>query len=320
MYDLFPPIKKNDSFFLNVDEENVKHEIYVEECGNSDGLPVIFLHGGPGAGCEKYHRQLFDPEKYRIILFDQRGCGRSKPHASLINNTTDHLIADIERIRSHLNIGKCVIAGGSWGSTLALAYAQKHPEFVSGLIVRGIFLATAEEVHWFYQEGASHFYPDYWEDFLQPITKEEQNNLLLAYHKRLTGDDEICRMGAAKAWALWEARTASLKPQANLLNHFGTPKTALSVARIEAHYFINNSFFEVNQLLNNMHRLENIPGFIIHGRYDMICKIKQAFDIHKAWPASELNVIESAGHSAGEQGIRSALIKASNDMLKLLKQ
>ncbi|MGK0269647.1 MAG: proline iminopeptidase [Cocleimonas sp.] len=324
MSDLFPPIKKNHSFYLNVDTEtgngaDEKHEIYVEECGNPEGQPVVFLHGGPGAGCEAYHRQLFDPEKYRIVLFDQRGCGRSKPHASLINNTTDHLIADIEMIRVHLEVTKWVVAGGSWGSTLALAYAQTHPNVVRGLIVRGIFLSTPKEVHWFYQEGASQIYPDYWEDFLQPIPPEEQDNLVLAYHKRLTGENEIARMRAAKAWSLWEARTASLQPKNSLLDHFGDPKTALSVARIETHYFINNGFFEPDQLLNNMDRIQNIPGFIIHGRYDMICTIKQAFDLHKAWPQSELFVIQNAGHSAGEQGISSALIKASNDMLKLLK-
>jgi len=317
MNELFPPIKINESFILKTDDE--AHEIYVEECGNPDGQAVIFLHGGPGAGCEAYHRQLFDPEKYRIILFDQRGCGRSKPHASLENNTTQHLIADIEMIRNHLNIRKWVVMGGSWGSTLALAYAQAHPRHVSGMIIRGIFLATPAEIHWFYQEGASHFYPDYWSDFLQPIPEDERDNLLLAYHKRLTGNNEISRMGAAKAWALWEARTASLQPKKELINHFGSPKTALSVARIEAHYFMNDSFLEPNQLLNNMDRLHNIPGFIIHGRYDMICRIQYAFDIHRAWPNSELNIIEGSGHSAGELGIRSALIKAGNDMLRLLK-
>ena len=317
MSDLFPPIKKNYSFYLSADND---HEIYVEECGNPDGQAVVFLHGGPGAGCEKYHRQLFDPEKYRIILFDQRGCGRSTPHASLVANTTDDLVSDIELIRDKLEISNWVVAGGSWGSTLALAYAQAHPKAVAGLIVRGIFLSTPKEIHWFYQEGASQFYPDYWKDYLQPIAEDEQDNLVLAYHKRLTGDNEIARMGAAKAWALWEARTASLQPKSSLLDHFGDPKTALSVARIEAHYFINNGFFEPDQLLNNMDRIQDIPGYIIHGRYDMICTIKQAFDLHDRWPSSELSIIQNAGHSAGEQGITSALIKASNDMLKILKK
>lgn len=316
MSDLFPPIKKNQSFYLKVDET---HEIYVEECGNPEGQAVVFLHGGPGAGCEPYHRQLFDPEKYRIILFDQRGCGLSKPHASLVDNTTNHLIADIEMIREKLEVNKWVVAGGSWGSTLAIAYAQEHPQRVDGLIVRGIFLSTKKEIQWFYQEGASKIYPDYWQDFLQPIPAAEQGDLVSAYHKRLTGDNEIARMGAAKAWALWEARTASLQPKTSLLDHFGDPKTALSVARIEAHYFINDGFFEPDQLLNNMDRLKDIPGFIVHGRYDMICTIKQAFDLHKAWPGSELMVIQNAGHSAGEPGISSALIKSSNHMLKILR-
>lgn len=316
MYDLYPAIEKNSSFYLTVTEENIEHEIYVEECGNPEGQAVIFLHGGPGAGCEAYHRQLFDPEKYRIILFDQRGCGRSKPHASLDNNTTQHLISDIESIRERLQIRKWVVAGGSWGSTLALAYAQEHPNAVSGLIVRGIFLATDEEVQWFYQAGASDFFPDYWQDFLHPVPKDEHDNLLDAYYKRLTGTDEVSRMGAAKAWALWEARTASLKPHPDLLDHFGSPKTALSLARIEAHYFYHQSFLEPDQLLNNMERVAHIPGVIIHGRYDMICKVKTAYAIHQKWPKSELQIIESTGHSAGEVGIRSALIRAGNEMLR----
>lgn len=316
MSDLFPPIHENRHFYLKVDDT---HEIYVEECGSEDGVPVIFLHGGPGAGCELYHRQLFNPEKYRIILFDQRGCGRSHPHASLENNTTQHLISDIEKIRKELGVKKWVVAGGSWGSTLALAYAETHPERVSGLIVRGIFLCTAKEIHWFYQEGASQFFPEYWKDFISTIPENERDNLLQAYHKRLTGDNEIARMGAAKAWSLWEARTATLQPSASVLDHFGDPRNALSIARIEAHYFMNNCFMEENQLLNNASRLKDIPGFIIHGRYDMICPIKQAFDLHEAWPMSELFVVHGAGHAAGELGISAALIKAGNDMLKKLE-
>ncbi len=317
MSELYPPIHENRHFYLKVDDV---HEIYIEECGNQDGEPVVFLHGGPGAGCELYHRQLFDPEKYRIILFDQRGCGRSHPHASLENNTTQHLISDIEKIRTELGINKWVVAGGSWGSTLALAYAQSHPEAVAGMIVRGIFLCTPKELHWFYQEGASQFFPEYWEDFIHPIPPEEQDNILLAYHKRLTGDNEIARMGAAKAWSLWEARTASLQPNASVLDHFSDPRNALSIALIEAHYFINNGFFEESQLLKNMNRIKDIPGFIIHGRYDMICPIKQAFDLHHSWLNSEFFIAQSAGHSAAEQGITAALIKASNDLLKILKK
>ena len=316
MSELYPPIHENRHFYLKVDDV---HEIYVEECGNEDGVPVIFLHGGPGAGCELYHRQLFDPEKYRIILFDQRGCGRSNPHASLENNTTQHIIADMEMIRQELGVEQWVVAGGSWGSTLALAYAEAHPKNVLGLIVRGIFLATKKEIHWFYQEGASQIYPDYWEDFIQPIPEDERDNLLAAYHKRLTGENEIARMGAAKAWSLWEARTATLLPRASLLKHFNDPRNALSIARIETHYFMNNSFMEDDQLLNNLSRIQHIPGYIIHGRYDMICPIKQAFDLHKAWLKSELFIVQGAGHSASEAGVSAALIKAGNDMLKELK-
>ena len=316
MGELYPPIHENRHFYLKVDDT---HEIYVEECGDEAGIPVVFLHGGPGAGCELYHRQLFDPEKYRIILFDQRGCGRSHPHASLQNNTTQDLIDDIEKIRKELAIEKWVVAGGSWGSTLALAYAETHPQRVSGLIVRGVFLATPKEIHWFYQEGASLIFPDYWQDFIDPIPEDERDNLLKAYYQRLTGDNEIARMGAAKAWSLWEARTATLQPSKSLLNHFGDPRNALSIARIETHYFMHNSFLEDNQLLNNVDKIQNIPGFIVQGRYDMICPMKQAWDLHNAWPASELFVVQGAGHSAGEPGISSALIKAGNDLLKVLE-
>ena len=317
MSELYPPIHENRHFYLKVDDV---HEIYIEECGNQNGIPVVFLHGGPGAGCELYHRQLFDPEKYRIILFDQRGCGRSHPHASLENNTTQHLISDIEKIRNELGITKWVVAGGSWGSTLALAYAQSHPEAVSGMIVRGIFLCTPKELHWFYQEGASQFFPEYWEDFLEPIPYKEQDNLLQAFHKRLTGTNEIARMGAAKAWSLWEAHTASLQPNTSVLEHFSDPRNALSIALIEAHYFINKGFLEENQLLQNMDRIKHIPAFIVHGRYDMICPINQAFDLHKSWPGSEFFLVQSAGHSASEQGITAALIKAGNDLLKLVNK
>lgn len=315
MSELYPPIHENRHFYLKVDDI---HEIYVEECGSEDGVPVVFLHGGPGAGCELYHRQLFNPEKYRIILFDQRGCGRSHPHASLENNTTQHLIADIEQIREELGIEKWVVAGGSWGATLALAYAETYPERVLGLIVRGIFLSTPKEVSWFYQEGASRVFPDYWQDFLAPIPENEQDNLLQAYHKRLVGGNEIARMRVAKAWSLWEARTATLFPSSSILEHFSDPRNALSIARIEAHYFINDSFLSENQLLENASILKDIPGYIIHGRYDMICPLEQAYKLHNAWQSSDFFVVQGAGHSAGETGISAALIKASNDLLKRL--
>lgn len=317
MSELYPPIHENRHFYLKVDND---HEIYVEECGNQEGQAVIFLHGGPGAGCELYHRQLFDPEKYRIILFDQRGCGRSHPHASLKNNTTQDLISDMEKIREELHINKWVVAGGSWGSTLALLYAQSHPQRVSGLIVRGIFLATKAELKWFYQEGANNIFPDYWEEFIEPVAKEDRHDLLHAYHKILMNNNEIARMRAAKAWAIWEARTASLQPNSSILEHFNDPRNAHSIACIETHFFVNNCFIEENQILDNMDKIKDIPGYIIHGRYDMICPIKQAFDLHKRWPSSEFYVVNGAGHSAAEKGITAALIKASNELLKYLKQ
>ncbi|HIO92496.1 MAG TPA: prolyl aminopeptidase [Leucothrix mucor] len=312
MSELFPPIHENRHFYLPVDD---LHEIYVEECGEESGTPVIFLHGGPGAGCEPYHRQLFDPKKYRIILFDQRGCGRSKPHTELRQNTTQDLISDIEKIRKYLDIDEWVVAGGSWGSTLALAYAEAHPECVSGLIIRGIYLCTAKEIQWFYQQGANQFYPDYWEDFLAPIPKDEQDDLLHAYHKRLTGSNEIARMQAAKTWSLWEARTATLRPHKALLDHFSSPHTALSLATIETHYFVNNGFLEDGQLLREADKIKDIPCYIIHGRYDMICPVEQAYALHKVLPLSELFIVQGAGHSASEKAIAAALIEASNKIL-----
>ncbi|MCL4167400.1 UNVERIFIED_CONTAM: hypothetical protein GTU68_030286 [Idotea baltica] len=316
MSELFPPIHENRHFYLDVGDQ---HKIYVEECGNPDGIPVIFLHGGPGAGCGEIHRQFFDPEKYWIILFDQRGCGRSTPHASIDNNTTQDLVSDIEKIRNELDIDKWVVSGGSWGSTLSLVYAQTHTENVLGLILRGIFFSTPKEVSWFYQEGASQIFPDYWEDFIEPIPEEERDNFLLAYHKRLNSDNEIKKMGAARAWSLWEARTATLQPSPSGIKKYHDPKNAMGISRIETHYFMNNGFLEENQILNNMNKLQDLPGFIVQGRYDMICPMKQAYDLHKAWPRSEFFVVQSAGHSAGEQGITAALIKAGNDMMKLLQ-
>ncbi|MCK5895306.1 MAG: prolyl aminopeptidase [Cocleimonas sp.] len=312
MSELFPPIHENRHFYLPV---NNLHDIYVEECGNERGVPVVFLHGGPGAGCEAYHRQLFNPEKYRIILFDQRGCGRSKPHAELRQNTTQDLIADMEKIRKYLGIDRWIVAGGSWGSTLALAYAEAHPEKVLGMIIRGIYLCTKKEIQWFYQQGTSQFFPDYWEDFLAPIPDDEQHDLLQAYHQRLTGDNEIARMQAAKAWSLWEARTATLRPHTRLLKHFSNPHTALSLATLEAHYFVNDGFLSENQLLENTECLADIPCYIIHGRYDMICPVEQAYTLHQQLPLSELFIVQESGHAASEKGITAALIEASNKML-----
>lgn len=313
---LYPPIHPYKHFMLPVDDI---HEIYIEECGNPNGIPVVFLHGGPGAGCEAYHRSFFDPEKYRIILFDQRGCGRSHPHATLENNTTQHLIADMETIRKKLRISAWVIFGGSWGSTLALAYAETHPSHTLGLIVRGIFLCSDEELQWFYQQGTSRIFPDYWQDFLAPIPEDEHDNLLQAYYQRLTGNDEIARMGAAKAWSVWEGRTATLAPKQAVIDHFSDPYNALSIARIEAHYFVNHGFLEQNQLLNNSRQLAGIPGMIIHGRYDLICPLENAFKLHQQWPDASLHVVAEAGHAGSEEKIITELVKATQNMAALLE-
>jgi proline iminopeptidase len=308
---LFPQIKPYRSQQLPVDDI---HTLYVEECGNPDGIPVVFLHGGPGAGCEPYHRRFFDPLVYRIVLFDQRGCGRSRPHAELRANDTDRLVADIERLRTQLGIERWVVFGGSWGSTLGLAYAQRHTERVLGLILRGIFLCRDRDIHWFYQEGASRLYPDQWQDFLAPIPEVEHGDLLAAYHRRLIGDDEVARMAAAKAWSLWEAQTATLRPSPSVVNHFADPFVATSLARIECHYFVNHAFLESDELLNRAGVLSDIPGVVIHGRYDVVCPVDQAWDLHQAWPQAQLQIVGDAGHAASEPGIAAALVEATQSM------
>jgi proline iminopeptidase len=311
----YPAIKPYVTHTLPMD---ALHSLYIEECGNPEGLPALFLHGGPGAGCEPWHRRFFDPEIYRIVLFDQRGCGRSTPHAELRDNTTQDLVADIERIRAHLGIERWVVFGGSWGSSLGLVYAETHPERVLGLILRGIFLCRPEEIRWFYQEGASWLFPDYWEEYLRPIPEDERGDLVAAYYRRLTGEDELARMGAAKAWSRWEGKTSNLLPRKEVVDHFSEPFTALSLARIECHYFMNDSFLEPDQILRDAHRLADIPGVIVHGRYDAVCPLKNAWQLHQAWPRAELRVIPDAGHSALEPGIVDALVRATVDLSKRL--
>ena len=311
MRNLYPDITPYKTHQITVDDP---HVIYVEESGNPDGIPVLFIHGGPGAGCESYHRCFFDPNVYRIILFDQRGSGRSTPHAELEGNTTQNLVADIEVIRDKLDINRWVLFGGSWGSTLSLVYAETHADRVMGLIVRGIFLTRKKEIDWFYQEGASRIYPDYWQDFIKPIPEDERNNLLQAYYKRLTGKNEIAQMQAAKAWSTWEGRTATLKSNKNVIDHFESTHTALSLARIESHYFMNDSFLEENQILNNVDKLQNIPGIIVQGRYDLICPLESAWTLHQYWLNSELKIIVDAGHSATEAGTVDALVRATDEM------
>ena len=312
---LFPAILPAYTFHLDVGDG---HELYVEESGNPQGLPVVFLHGGPGGSCEPMHRRYFDPELYRVILFDQRGCGKSRPHASLENNTTQDLIADLEKIRERLTIDKWVVFGGSWGSTYALAYAQAHPERVLGLILRGIFLCRDEDIQWFYQFGASRLFPDRWADFVQVIPEDERADMVGAYYKRLTSENEIERMAAAKAWSIWEGSTATLRPDHTVMDYFSDPHIALSIARIECHYFVNNSFLGPNQLLDNMSRIAHIPGFIVHGRYDVICPIDQAFAVKQRWPESQLKIIPDAGHAVSEPGITQALVESTNAMLQIV--
>ncbi|MEJ2529317.1 MAG: prolyl aminopeptidase [Gammaproteobacteria bacterium] len=306
---MYPDIKPYATHQLRVD---AIHTLYVEESGEPEGVPVLFLHGGPGAGCEPYHRRFFDPNRYRIILFDQRGCGLSSPHAELNNNDTGRLISDIEAIRDLLDIESWVVFGGSWGSTLALAYAEAHPSQVRGLVLRGIFLCRQREIEWFYQGGASRIFPDYWQDFISVIPSAERGDMLGAYYRRLTGKDELARMAAAKAWALWEARTATLLPAKEIVDHFSDPHVALSMARIESHYFTNNAFLAPNQLLDNIEKIADIPGIIVQGRYDCICPMESAWELHTLWPNSRLSVVDNAGHSASEYGICRALIQATD--------
>ncbi len=305
----YPEIKPYVTHQLRVDDI---HTLYIEESGEPEGIPILFLHGGPGAGCQPHHRRFFDPNRYRIILFDQRGCGRSTPHAELEANDTRRLISDIENIRELLGIDEWVVFGGSWGSTLALAYSEAHSKRVLGLILRGVFLCRKHEIEWFYQEGANRIFPDYWQDYLSIVPESERGDMLHAYYKRLTGKDELARMAAAKAWSLWEARTASLMPTKEIIHHFSDPYVALSLARIESHYFVNNAFLKPSQLLDNIHEISDIPGIIIQGRYDLICPMESAWELHQAWPSSELRIIDDAGHSADEPGIGQALVQATD--------
>jgi proline iminopeptidase len=291
------------------------HELYYEQCGSPDGQPVVFLHGGPGAGLIPDYRRFFDPNAYRIILFDQRGSGQSTPHACLEDNTTWHLVDDIERLRTELGIERWLVFGGSWGSTLSLAYAEAHPERVRGLVLRGIFLCRQKEIRWFYQnsEGAGAIFPDVWELFLNLIPEAERGDMLRAYHRRLTSDDESVRLEAAKTWSIWEASALKLLPDQSLVDQFSEPQLALSLARIECHYFVNNCFFETdNYLVENVEKIRAIPAVIVQGRYDIVCPMMSAWELHQAWPEAEFRVIPDAGHSVSEPGIASALVEATD--------
>lgn len=315
MRQLYPPIVPYHTEMLPVSE---LHTLYVEQAGNPNGQPVIFLHGGPGGGIDALYRQYFDPQKWRIVLFDQRGCGRSTPHAELRENTTWDLVSDIEKIRQHLGIDRWVVFGGSWGSTLSLAYSQTHPNACKGLILRGIFLLRQKELRWFYQEGASYLFPDAWEHYLKPIPLAERQDLIAAYYKRLTSDDPMTRLEAARAWSIWEASTSKLLPDIGLQQRFGDSLFADAFARIECHYFVNKGFFAAeDQLLTNCDRIRHLPIVVVQGRYDVVCPMISAWELHQALPDAEFIVVPDAGHSMTEPGIRSALLEASDRFAEL---
>lgn len=308
----YPPISPNQIGFLEV---GANHHIYWEESGNPKGVPVIFLHGGPGSGTEPGHRSYFNPKIYRIILMDQRGSGKSLPHSSLADNTTWHLVDDLEKLRLHLKVDQWVVFGGSWGSTLALAYAETHPKCTLALIVRGIFLGRKKELDWFYQFGAHHIFTDQWEKYLEIIPVEERGDLMRAYYKRLTSSDSAVRKLAASRWAGWEGAALRLLFDPSLYQYFVQPDHADALARIECHYFVNNVFFKTdNWLIENASALQKIPGVIIQGRYDMVCPFESAWELHKAWPQAKFEIIQDAGHAASEPGITDALIRATDDL------
>ena len=307
---LFPPLEPVEAGMLRVSE---RHEIYYEISGAMNGKPVIVCHGGPGGGSTPSMRRYFDPERYKIIIFDQRGCGRSTPHAELEDNTTWALVSDMEALRERLGVERWQVFGGSWGSTLALAYAQSHPERVSELVLRGIFTLRRSELLWFYQEGASDIFPDLWEDFLKPIPPEERGDMMAAYYKRLTGDDRKAQLEAAKAWSLWEGGTVSLMPSEERMQNFASDAFATAFARIECHSFVNGGFFERDdQILANIDRVRHIPGTIVQGRYDVVTPMITAWELHKAWPEADFNLVLDAGHAASEPGIIDALVRATN--------
>jgi proline iminopeptidase len=312
MLNLYPDIEPYARHRLAVDEP---HELYLEESGNPDGIPVLVVHGGPGGGCEDYHRRFFDAERFRIILMDQRGAGRTTPLAELEGNSTDKLVKDMETIRQFLGIDRWLLFGGSWGSTLSLVYAETYPERVLGLVLRGIFLCRPRDIQWFYQEGASRVFPDYWQDFLAPIPEDERHDMVTAYYRRLTSANELEQIQAAKAWSIWEGRCATLHPNPKVVEHFGHPHVAIALARIECHYFMNNAFLEPDQIVRDAGRLADIPGVIVHGRYDMVCPLDNALALHRAWPEAELHIIRDAGHSASEPAIVDALLRGVEEVV-----
>jgi proline iminopeptidase len=310
MRTLYPDIEPYDSGMLAVDS---RHTLYYEQCGNPKGKPVVLLHGGPGAGCSAKMRRFHDPRRYRIVLFDQRGSGRSTPHADLVDNTTWDLVADIERLRDVLGIDRWQVFGGSWGSTLALAYAQCHPQRVTELVLRGIFMLRRWELEWFYQEGASRLFPEAWQQYVSVIPEAERGDMISAFHRRLTSDDASTQLAAARAWSVWEGATSFLQADPGFVSGHEDAAFALAFARIENHYFVNRGFFEVDdQLLRDVARIADIPGAIVHGRYDVVCPIQNAWDLHRAWPRADLMVSPASGHSAFEAENVASLVLATD--------
>ena len=306
----YPPIEPYRTGFLDVGSG---HSLYWEESGNPNGIPAIFLHGGPGSGTEASHRCYFDPKLYRIVLFDQRGCGKSKPHASLVDNTTWAIVDDIEKLRRLLKIDTWLVFGGSWGSTLALAYSETHPTRVKAIVLRGIFLGRAKELDWFYQFGAHCIFAEAWEKYLDPIPMAERGDLLAAYYRRLTSDDPKERKRAAYAWSAWEGANLKLLFDPKFFQQFTEDYHADALARIECHYFVNRCFFKTdNWLIDHVDSLRKIPSAIIQGRYDLICPFEAAWELHKAWPEADFEIIPDAGHAASEPGIVDALIRATD--------
>jgi len=311
---LYPPVEPFNIFYLNV---SLIHTIFVEESGNPNGKPIIFLHGGPGGGIEPIYRQYFNPKKWRVIIFDQRGCGKSIPHAELKENTTWDLVEDIEKIRKYLKIKSWVVFGGSWGSTLSLTYAIKHSNRCKGLILRGIFLLRKIEIDWFYQEGCSYIYPDAWEEYIAVIPKNKRDNLVKAYYEKLTSNNAKSRIKAAKAWSKWEASTSKLIQNKKSLHHFDNAKIAEAFARIECHYFTNRGFFDSDTwILDNVSKIKHIPNIIIQGRYDVVCPMRSAWDLHQKWEKSNLIIVPDSGHSMLEQGIQEKLIEYTDKFIK----
>lgn len=317
MQTLYPELKAYKEFFLPVSHG---HSLYVALCGNPKGIPVAVMHGGPGGGCGPSSRQFFNPNDYHIILMDQRGAGRSLPHASLEANTTSHLIEDFEALRLELGISKWLIIGGSWGATLALAYAQAHPSQVLGLILRGIFLGRQKDVDWVYEPGGvSRIFSDQWQSFAKPLahTNAQANKQMVDYYYQLLcSQDELKRFAAAKAWSKWEGSIATLKPNESVMGGFSDGNFALALARIECHYFVNQCFMQQNQLLDNMYRISHLPGIVVHGRYDMICPSEQAFEVYERWQECQLHIVPNAGHSQNEPGIIDQLVKATSHAAK----